>query len=668
MIKKTTLQGYVVILAVSLVIFLLTNVIAVYSYYENVFFESFIQIHREFPVMYVFNIFIIIGLPLIGAYVYYRFYELLLIHESENNQIKESINASILYTKKLIDNDLNFDLEVQSDDVLGTSLKTLRNRLLSSREEEQQRKKDDEQRNWSTVGLAKFADILRLNNNNNLTELGYSVVSNLVKYLDANQGGFYVYVKSADKNERDYFELSGCYAYERRRMISQKINIGDGLVGRCGIERESIYLTDIPKDYIKITSGLGKEVPTILLLVPLIVNDSLQGVMEIASFKELEKYQIEFIENVAEIAASTIAGVKINIQTAKLLEESRAQGAKLSRQEEEMRQNMEEMKMLQKEAALQSEEFVSFSNSVNHTMIRADFIVDGTLLYANTKFLNKLGYSGNSEVEGKSIFNFINPKDHDWFNKIWSNLSKGGRHYEGFMKQMAKDGRDVWTLSTYTCVKDDSQNVVKILFLAIDTTEFKKQSIRYEGMIAALNRSNLRAEFSMMGEVVECNTNYQNALDFSIDEITKLTIFELIDVIDASKIKKNWRQILKNIPYDETLKYNNKEGKEIWLNGVFAPVKDMYGDISSIVFMGHNISEQVLVERQVESQNAILKKQEKQLQENQLILEQKLKEATDEMRSQLDKIERIKILNEKTLEGALDGIFTFSETGKITFL
>ena len=93
------------------------------------------------------------------------------------------------------------------------------------------------------------------------------------------------------------------------------------------------------------------------------------------------------------------------------------------------------------------------------------------MLYANTKFLHKLGYFSNSEVEGQHISKFIDEKDREWFDPIWNRLSEGGKHYEGYMKHVSKEGQDLWAMSTYTCVRKDDGAVEKILFLAIDNTD-----------------------------------------------------------------------------------------------------------------------------------------------------------------------------------------------------
>jgi transcriptional regulator with GAF, ATPase, and Fis domain len=150
--------------------------------------------------------------------------------------------------------------------------------------------------------------------------------------------------------------MTACYAFDRQKFLKKRIEVGEGLVGRCYQEQEKIFLTEIPVDYIKITSGLGDNSPTCLLLIPLAYNDNIFGIMEIASFNEYRDFEIEFIERIGESIAATISSVKANIQTAILLEQSQQQAEEMSSQEEEMRQNMEELRATQEQSSRREEE------------------------------------------------------------------------------------------------------------------------------------------------------------------------------------------------------------------------------------------------------------------------------------------------------------------------
>jgi methyl-accepting chemotaxis protein len=285
--------------------------------------------------------------------------------KDEIGEISKALNSLVKGLKDIS----NFSIEIgkgnfnsefkplSDNDILGNSLIKMREELSNAVIEEDKRKKEDDQRNWATQGIAKFSEILR-QNNNNLNDLSNNIISNIVNYLGANQGGMFIVNDST--LDGIFLEMTGCYAYNRQKFLEKVFNPGEGLIGRCYQERATIYLTDIPKDYIKITSGMGEDNPTCLVIVPLLYNDVVFGVMEIASFINFEQYQIEFVEKIATSIASTISVVKINIQTTKLLEQSRQQAEEMASQEEEMRQNMEELRATQeesarKEAAMQKE-------------------------------------------------------------------------------------------------------------------------------------------------------------------------------------------------------------------------------------------------------------------------------------------------------------------------
>jgi predicted RNase H-related nuclease YkuK (DUF458 family) len=265
------------------------------------------------------------------------------------NEISEGLEKITSFADKVGKSDFNAHLEVRSEkDVLGYALLAMRDNLKKANDEEQKRK-------WTNEGLAKFVSILRLDNQD-LKDLGDKIISNLVKYLNANQGGIFLYNEA-----KDTLDLLACYAYERKRYIENSVPVGDGLLGQAFLEKDIIYLKEVPDGYVSITSGLGEATPSHLLIIPLKIKDTAYGVIEIASFEDFQDYQKEFLEKTAENIASTIATAKINEKTTRLLRESQEQSEMLRAQEEEMRQNVEELIATQEQMKRKQEE-VEFAN------------------------------------------------------------------------------------------------------------------------------------------------------------------------------------------------------------------------------------------------------------------------------------------------------------------
>ncbi len=212
--------------------------------------------------------------------------------------------------------------------------------------------------NYTSEGLAKFSNILR----NTVDEDYYdNILSNLVKYLKANQGGLFII---EEKNREKYLNLAASYAYDKKKFLEKTLLIGEGLAGQCVLEKETIILTEVPNHYVNITSGLGQATPSAIVIVPLKINNEVVGVIELASFNEFQQYEIEFIEKVAENIASAIISAKTNQRTKELLEISQQQTEEMRAQEEEMRQNLEEMQATQEEMERKEREMHSIIDEV----------------------------------------------------------------------------------------------------------------------------------------------------------------------------------------------------------------------------------------------------------------------------------------------------------------
>lgn len=232
-------------------------------------------------------------------------------------------------------------------DRMGFALIDMRNNLKKNAEEERKR-------NWATTGLAQIGEILR-RTDLSADQLYNDILSFSVKYLHANQGALFI---ANQEGHEQYLELVACYAYNKRKFNNKKLGAGEGLLGQCYLEKDVILLTDVPTDYVSITSGLGEATPTCLLITPLKINEMVVGVMEIASFQVFEPFEIEFTQKLAESIGSTVSTVKVNEKTRKLLEDSQIQSEQLRSQEEEMRQNMEELQATQEEVQRKEGEYL----------------------------------------------------------------------------------------------------------------------------------------------------------------------------------------------------------------------------------------------------------------------------------------------------------------------
>jgi PAS domain S-box-containing protein len=344
-------------------------------------------------------------------------------------------------------------------DVLGNSLINMRNNLANVAE-------DDKKRNWATEGQARFGEILRTNSND-LNKLADEIIGNLVKYLKANQGGLYI-VDDVTEGDEPTMSLKACYAWDKKKFLNQKIYKGEGLAGQSWQEGDTVYLTDIPQNYVRITSGLGDSNPTSVLIVPLKVNDQIFGVVEIASFGEFHDFEIEFIQKIAESIASTISTVKINARTHKLLEESQEMTEQMRAQEEEMRQNMEELQATQEEMQRTQAETESTLNAIHSSLAVVEYNPDGTIIKTNGNFLELVGYTQDEIVgEHHRLFVSKEEKASEEYRQFWKDRA-AGYPKKGTYKRVNRRGEVILLRSAFSPIRNRNGETIKVMEIAYE--------------------------------------------------------------------------------------------------------------------------------------------------------------------------------------------------------
>jgi PAS domain S-box-containing protein len=352
----------------------------------------------------------------------------------------------------------DYSIEIDSTDELSTRLLNMRDILRKNAEE-------DQRRNWATSGQAQIGEILRASDN--IAELYDSIITFVVKYTKSNQGG--LFLLNEDNDDDKYLELVACYAFERKKFITKRIEPGQGLVGQCYLEGATIHLREIPQAYVHITSGLGGATPNSLMVIPIKVDEHTYGVIELASFKKYEAHEIALVEKFAESIGSSVSSIRINERTKLLLEKTQQQTEEMRAQEEEMRQNMEELEATQEEMRrkeahvqelLQAEKVKNDEHTrlfsqlserekvLNLSTILSEADAAGTITYVNDKLCEVAKYT-REEMLGKGHNLFRHPDmPAALFKIVWETIKDQKKVFRGIVKNRAKDNTHYWVDAT----------------------------------------------------------------------------------------------------------------------------------------------------------------------------------------------------------------------------
>ncbi|MCF6365894.1 MAG: PAS domain S-box protein [Bacteroidales bacterium] len=444
-----------------------------------------------------------------------------------------------------------YDVEfrpLSESDTLGNALIEMRHNLIISRTEEEKRKQEDEIRTWTNVGLTRFNDILR-QTQGNIKEMSTAIISNLVKFINANQGGMFVF---SDDEDEKHLELTAAYAYGQEKKKQKTIFPGEGLVGTVAVEKETVYMTEIPETYITITSGLGESKPRSLLIVPMIVEEDVVGVIELASFNKLNKHEIDFVETLSENIASSLSITKINQRTARLFEQSQRQTELMKVQEEEMRQNYEELQQVQEDASGRAAEMTGILSAIDTSSFVIDINTGGTITSVNRALLELLGVS-ESGIVGSNHKDFIQAENEEEYTNFWSLLMSGENIQRN--EHIVINDREFWFSVVYAPIIDAASNVQYILTIATDVSESKKLEIELKEQ-----EQKLRQNIDEINKAHKEAERKQHILE-NTNEMLKANEMTLQSAVEtAMKQRKELARKIEEIAKEEALISSRLEG------------------------------------------------------------------------------------------------------------
>lgn len=469
--------------------------------------------------------------------------------------------------------DYNFT-PLSDKDVLGNAIIEMKNSLDHAKEEENQRREEEGQLNWASNGINLFNKVLRVDNND-MKILSEEIIKNLTLYLDAQMGAFYVV-----PSDREGVELVAHLGFDKEKTFNNGfVEPGQGLIGRAYLEKETIFISDITPEIDKIGSGLGHALPKSALVVPLLYNKTLTGIIEIYSFKVLQPYQISFVEKLAENIASTISTVKINGQTAQLLEKSKRQAEILEQQEEEIRQNMEEMQATQEESTQKEEELTTMISGFSSVLPTVRYDTSQRIIDVNDEFAAMLNTKKDKLIGKRHKSELImDEQEQIKHEKFWQELLDGNAMET---EELFRNGKkEIWLSEQFIPVFDADGNVTEVMAIGSNINEQKE----IEHQIQMVQEGVIPEKLKKRIDIEETNKQSQ---------LIDLTNLNMVYKNDAGKINDilNYYQV--QIPEQiaemgNLIKERNYKGlktiaKSLKTKLNYLGIKQMYDAVSSII-------------------------------------------------------------------------------------
>lgn len=493
------------------------------------------------------------------------------------------------------------------NDMLGMSLINMRNNLIEN-------ERRDKERNWIVRGVAEISEILRMHDS--IDDLGEDVIKFILEKIGAIQGAFYVV---NDEGRHKLIEMRASYAYNRKKYLKASFKFAEGLVGQAAAEQDTILRTEIPDEYVSITSGiLGDQRPKCILIVPLITNEEVYGVLEFAGFRKFDPSQVKFVQELSLILARTIFNIKVNERTRKLLAESQEMSNELKEKQEVLRQNAEEMQATQEELKRSNQKLEEQIEEVNRTQKRMQLLLenasevitiyeeDESIRYISPSVETILGY-GQKELIGQSDIEKVHPDYRDVFKDLFQKMianpdDKITVQYE----YKTREGNYIWIESAGTnCMSNPA--IHGYILNSRDITERRRaeQEQRMRSKMQALSENSpdliTRLEggsISYINPIIESYTGKgpgeflnRKASETELDTQVLDSWLSIVEQVNSSNGK-----------VATEMDFPSEMGKRVMqVNAI--PEYDESNNLESVLVVSHDITERKLIELEIQNKN-----------------------------------------------------------------
>jgi signal transduction histidine kinase/CheY-like chemotaxis protein/HAMP domain-containing protein len=226
-------------------------------------------------------------------------------------------------------------------------LKNNINRMIGNLKETTER---NEEQDWLKTNLAKFSRMMQ--GQKDLETVSRLIMSQLTPLVGAHYGAFFVL---DSEGQTPVLQLLASYAFKERKHLGNRFRLGEGLVGQAALEKLPILLTQVPEDYVQISSGLGAAAPRNIIVLPILFEGDVKAVIELASFQPFSQIHQLFLHQLAESVGVVLNMIAANMRTEELLEQSQALAGELRAQSEELKRQQEELRRSNAELETQAQ-------------------------------------------------------------------------------------------------------------------------------------------------------------------------------------------------------------------------------------------------------------------------------------------------------------------------
>ena len=261
------------------------------------------------------------------------------------NQVRAIAEVSTAVTK----GDLTRSITVEASgevavlkDNINEMIRNLKDQTLKNTEQD-----------WLKTNLARFTRMLQ--GERDLTTVSNMVLSELAPLVNAQHG--VVYVTDADEDGNTVLALAASYAFNNRKHLANHFRLREGLIGQCAYEKSRILLSNVPTDYVQISSGLGEAPPLNVIVLPALFEGEVNAVIELASFSRFSETHQSFLNQLMESIGIVLNTIAANMRTEGLLKQSQLLTSELQAQQEELKKTNDRLEQ-QANTLRQSEELL----------------------------------------------------------------------------------------------------------------------------------------------------------------------------------------------------------------------------------------------------------------------------------------------------------------------